>query len=407
MGHLLWSKHTRIFVDTSSLMEKSSAIFMRDHLVPALRGKDIHPLIVMKSVVDELNKKAIDGDESTSRKARKAKKVVKNLFDKSDAVIDDKDNEGFADHSLLTKFTSVRLKYRLILITQDWNLAKEILSLNNSEAVDRIHGIDAFRVGDRGHPMRWKLDSSHHLGVRPLKLNPADGFLSTTHDSSSMAHSQSRSSIKHHTRAHLGESDLSRSPKVRVYQVAKEKGISSDVLIAMLKGMGWAVKSHMNVVTPEMLDALNDRESRPRVYQVAKERKMSSDVLITMLKSMGWAVKSHMSVVTPEMLDALNDRESRPRVYQVAKERKMSSDALIAMLKSMGMEVQNHKSAVTPPMLNALNDRELSPRVYQVAKEKGMSNDALIAMLKGMGWVVKGHMGVVTPKMLEALNRIQ
>ena len=355
MGHPLWSKHTRIFVDTSSLMEKSAAIFMRDHLVPALRGKDIHPLILMKSVVDELNKKAIDGDESTSRKARKAKKVVKNLLDKSDAVIDDKDNEGFADHSLLTKFTSLRLKYRLILITQDRNLAKEILSLNNSEAVDRIHGIDAFKVENRGCPMRWKLDSSHRLGVRSLELNPADGFLSATHDSSSMARSQSRSSIKPHTRAHLGESDLSTPPKVRVYQVAKERKMSSDALIAMLKGMGMEVKSHMNVVTPEMLKALNDRESRPRVYQVAKERKMSSDALIAMLKGMGMEVKSHMNVVTPEMLKALNDRESRPRVYQVAKERKMSSDALIAMLKGMGMEVKSHMSVVTPEMLKALN----------------------------------------------------
>ena len=329
MGHPLWSKHTRIFVDTSSLMEKSAAIFMRDHLVPALRGKDIHPLILMKSVVDELNKKAIDGDESTSRKARKAKKVVKNLLDKSDAVIDDKDNEGFADHSLLTKFTSLRLKYRLILITQDRNLAKEILSLNNSEAVDRIHGIDAFKVENRGCPMRWKLDSSHRLGVRSLELNPADGFLSATHDSSSMARSKkSRSSIKPHTRAHLGESDLSTPPKVRVYQVAKERKMSSDALIAMLKGMGMEVKSHMNVVTPEMLKALNDRESRPRVYQVAKERKMSSDALIAMLKGMG-----HGNVVTPEMLKALNDRESRPRVIRW----KMSSDALIAM-KGMGMK---------------------------------------------------------------------
>ena len=42
-----------------------------------------------------------------------------------------------------------------------------------------------------------------------------------------------------------------------------------------------------------------------RVYQVAKEIKLSSDALISMLKSLGHDIKSHMSVVTPEMLEAI------------------------------------------------------------------------------------------------------
>jgi translation initiation factor IF-2 len=42
-----------------------------------------------------------------------------------------------------------------------------------------------------------------------------------------------------------------------------------------------------------------------RVYQVAKEQKFSSDALISMLKDMGYEVKSHMSVVSAEMLEAI------------------------------------------------------------------------------------------------------
>ena len=42
-----------------------------------------------------------------------------------------------------------------------------------------------------------------------------------------------------------------------------------------------------------------------RVYQVAKEQKLSSDALISMLKDMGYEVKSHMSVVSAEMLEAI------------------------------------------------------------------------------------------------------
>jgi len=47
--------------------------------------------------------------------------------------------------------------------------------------------------------------------------------------------------------------------KRRVYQVAKEKKLSSDALISMLKGMGHEVKSHMSVVSPDMLEAITKK----------------------------------------------------------------------------------------------------------------------------------------------------
>ncbi len=50
-----------------------------------------------------------------------------------------------------------------------------------------------------------------------------------------------------------------------------------------------------------------EKEKR-RVYQVAKEKKLSSDALISMLKSMGFDVKSHMSLVDVSMLDAISKK---------------------------------------------------------------------------------------------------
>ena len=52
-----------------------------------------------------------------------------------------------------------------------------------------------------------------------------------------------------------------------------------------------------------------------RVYQVAKEKKLSSDALISILMSMGHEVKSHMSVVTEEMMGSITrkiEEEKRP-----------------------------------------------------------------------------------------------
>ncbi len=165
MPYPLWSKNTRVFIDTSSLMEDASGTFMW-RLAATLREKSIPPLIVAKSVVDELNRLEADEDECTSCKARNAKSVVSGLLNEEDAqVVGDKDDGSFADNLFQTVFTRFRLKYRLILITQDRGLAKDILSLNGSASVDGICGIDAFRLRDSGTPMGWKLNPGHPSGV--------------------------------------------------------------------------------------------------------------------------------------------------------------------------------------------------------------------------------------------------
>lgn len=63
--------------------------------------------------------------------------------------------------------------------------------------------------------------------------------------------------------------------KRRVYQVAKEQKLSSDALISMLKGLGMEVKSHMSVVTPEMLEAINrklDEEKKSSIEEVKRQK---------------------------------------------------------------------------------------------------------------------------------------
>ena len=164
------------------MMEDTTENFMWRCLVPTLRNNGVRFVIVPKSVVEELNRLADDNDNSTARRAQAARKLVKELVDEDSAeVVGEKDDGSFADNLFQTIFTRFRLKYRLVLITQDRSLAKEILSLNNSDAVDKIQGIDAFRIGDLGNPMRWTLDPSYPNGVKYHQSDSADGFLSTTH----------------------------------------------------------------------------------------------------------------------------------------------------------------------------------------------------------------------------------
>ena len=66
-----------------------------------------------------------------------------------------------------------------------------------------------------------------------------------------------------------------------------------------------------------------------RVYQVAKERKLSSDALISMLKSMDYEIKSHMSVVTEEMLGAISkkfEEEKKSSIAEVQRQKTKEED---------------------------------------------------------------------------------
>ena len=63
--------------------------------------------------------------------------------------------------------------------------------------------------------------------------------------------------------------------KRRVYQVAKEIKLSSDALISMLKGLDHEVKSHMSVVTPEMLEAITlkiEEEKKTSIEEVQRQK---------------------------------------------------------------------------------------------------------------------------------------
>ena len=175
MGHPLWSRDTRVFVDTCSLMEEASGTFVEKHLVPLL-AQHSTPLIVPNEVVGELDRLANSRKTSTARAARNAKRVVQAALDKGAARVVGEPGDSFPDNLFQAVFTRYRLKYRLILISQDRRLVKDILELNKGASVDRIHGIDAYRIGKHGDPMRWSLDPSHDSGVKYRLPTSRDGF---------------------------------------------------------------------------------------------------------------------------------------------------------------------------------------------------------------------------------------
>lgn len=179
MGHPLWSANTRVFVDTCSLMEEASGTFMEEHLVPMVVQTSV-PMVIPNAVVSELNRLATSNKASTAKAARNAKRVVQAMLDKNVARVVGEPGDSFPDNLFQAVFTRYRLKYRLILISQDRKLVRDILELNNGASVERIHGIDAYRIGGQGDPMKWSLDGSHDSGVKYNMPNVRDGFSTVT-----------------------------------------------------------------------------------------------------------------------------------------------------------------------------------------------------------------------------------
>ena len=156
-------------------MEDASEAFMWGCLVPTRRRSGLPPIIVPKSVIDELDRLA-DPDDVTAGRARKARSVVKGLIDCDEAECYGEENDGLPDDLFVGVFTRIRLKYRLIIITQANSLAKGILRLNTSSSVEEIHGIDAFRIDDRGYPRRWALAPRDPRVLTFHAPSSADGF---------------------------------------------------------------------------------------------------------------------------------------------------------------------------------------------------------------------------------------
>lgn len=147
------NSHTRVLIDTCSILEEHSEQFF-EYAIPILREKKAF-LVIPKSCVNEIEKhKNNTGNVELSSKAKRAIKILA-LMQKENLIQinSDEDDGNFADNVFLSVFMKYRIKYTMVLITQDTNLAQEIENLNNSKAVSIERGanrIYVFRIDKHG-----------------------------------------------------------------------------------------------------------------------------------------------------------------------------------------------------------------------------------------------------------------
>ena len=152
-------RECKIFIDTSSFLEEGAAKFFHN-IVPILE-RERKALIVPKSVGLELMKLANNpaycrqkhpDSPNLNRAAINACDIFNRL--KRANLIEiyaDDDDKDFADHVFVYVFTKMRMKYNMLLITQDKGLAGEVIKLGkDSAAVRGVKKIIVQHIGENG-----------------------------------------------------------------------------------------------------------------------------------------------------------------------------------------------------------------------------------------------------------------
>lgn len=169
-----------VFVDTCSLMEDSFPAFM-DLLVKSKSyWKGELEVVILGEVLDELKKHSANREKPDLRvSALRALKIINHdtkLFGKHAFTIwKSKSDDGFLDNALYTIVSGLRIKNKILVITQDKTLAKELRSMNDLESqrgryiiIKRINKDGALEEnpGDSG----YKSQSRKNGGANAPKL---------------------------------------------------------------------------------------------------------------------------------------------------------------------------------------------------------------------------------------------
>ena len=104
--------------------------------------------------------------------------------------------------------------------------------------------------------------------------------------------------------------------KLRVYEVGREVNLSSEAMVAMLRGLGYDIKSHMSMVTPEMREKVDQKftEERETALQEMRRKKEQLEERRRKEKAQAQAdAEARAKVQATKKPDAPADEEAKKR----------------------------------------------------------------------------------------------
>lgn len=148
----LFAIYDLALVDTSSLMEDSFPVFMDVLANSKDYWKEGFKVVLLGDCLDELNKHSKDKKEHLKAiAAKQALKIIKKdqKRNKTFEIRKSLRQDIFADAALMSVATAEHIHNKLLVITQDKNLTRDLLNLNNLES-QRGRWLKVYRLDENG-----------------------------------------------------------------------------------------------------------------------------------------------------------------------------------------------------------------------------------------------------------------
>ena len=143
-------REKKILIDASSLLESGAEMALK-RLVPKVL-REGRQLIIPFIVMEELNKKALKGNNTEQKRASRIMKIILDYKDLGAIAIYGDSNDmqiGFADGVFQKILTMFGLDYDITVITQDYELTRDLLNMGNMKSV-RHRKINVFKITNDG-----------------------------------------------------------------------------------------------------------------------------------------------------------------------------------------------------------------------------------------------------------------
>ncbi len=152
-----FAKDWKIFIDTCSLLDDAADLFWTN-IIPYLHLYKNKVIIPLRSI-DELEKFTHNMSKpNLADKSKDCIKKIQQLQNGGFVEIRGESTDNFTDNVLQVVFTKFRMTHNLLLITQDNNLAKDILALNNNRSV-RANPVQVKKINRYGFLSSFHWDS--------------------------------------------------------------------------------------------------------------------------------------------------------------------------------------------------------------------------------------------------------
>ena len=162
-------KEWKIFIDTCSILHIDINKFWMN-IYPLLE-KYNKKIIVPLRVIEELEKhKENISNANLSKRAKEALISLEYLRKKDLLEIRGETNDNFSDNVFQVVFTKFRMNYKLLLITQDNDLSKDIDSLNNNKSV-KANPVNVKRINQYGFLSDYSWNTKNNKFIPKVNID--------------------------------------------------------------------------------------------------------------------------------------------------------------------------------------------------------------------------------------------